>query len=322
MNSLVGVLVGAIGLAVMQPPLPDLSPLAERVVFGGRNVTRNDDIAKSVVGVAVPDGKMFDLCTGVLVAPRVVLTAGHCMIGKTDKAVVIFRRSLLNAPQSAFRVVEKYAVPSGFDADVADGSDPNDVAVILLDRPAPSTAVPLPVSLIPVPPLAKGVMLAGYGAAKYDQKKDRISGNAGFALRTAAAEIVDWSALITLDQSKSGVCRGDSGGPIYAEVGDRLALIATITGVVYPADATEACRSAGRAAVTANWVSWINLRLARWGLPPIQTIEPPFDLGIPPAGTFATTECCRLPDDGNRPAGRRAAPLARGRSLAEISPAS
>jgi V8-like Glu-specific endopeptidase len=308
MNSLLGFLAGAIGLALAQQPSPALRPPVEPVVFGGRNVTRSDDIAKSVVGVAVPDGKMFDLCTGVLVGPRVVLTAGHCMIGKTDKAVVIFRRSLLNAPQSAFRIVEKYAVPSGFDADVADGSDPNDLALVLLDRPAPPSAVPLPVSLIPVAPLAKGVMLAGYGAAKYDQKKDRISGNAGFALRTAAAEIVDWSALITLDQSKSGVCRGDSGGPIYAEVGDRLALIATITGVVYPADAAEACRSAGRAAVTANWVSWINLRLARWGLPPVQTIEPPFDLGIPPIGTYAAAECCRSPDEQSRPARRRAAP--------------
>jgi V8-like Glu-specific endopeptidase len=293
MNSLVGSLLATLGLALAQSPDLGALPPAEPIVFGGRNVTGNDEIAKSVVGIAIPVGKKFDLCTGVLIAPRVVLTAGHCMIGQTENAVVIFRRTLLNAPESAFRVVARYSVPEGFDADVADGGDPDDIALVLLDRPAPPSAAPLPVSLIPVAPLTKGVMLAGYGAAKYDQKKDRISGNAGLVLRTAVAEIVDWADFVTLDQRKAGFCRGDSGGPVYAEVGGRLALIATITGVLYPADSTEACRSNGRAAVTANWVSWINLSLTHWGLPPIQTIEPPLDLGIPASATFARTHCCR-----------------------------
>lgn len=278
--------MGAALAGTAGPPPRAERPPVEKIVFGGRDATKADLIGNSVVGVVVPDKDKYDVCTGVLIAPKVVLTAGHCMTGEIKKIFVVFSRVLMHPPKSKRRALAAFAVPGGSEPRMSRTKANQDIALIGLDRPAPSPATPLPVSLIPLEPHAEGVMVGGFGVTRYIHAKGRETGNAGLALRLSAADILDWSDVITLDQRKSGACKGDSGGPVYKVIDGRPVLLGTVMRLQFLTDSKDGCRDVGLASPTANWVTWIDLTMARWGLAPIQTVDPPDAHGPPSVRSF------------------------------------
>lgn len=179
------------------------------------------------------DGSSYWRCTGSLLSPTVVLTAGHCTEGATQVWVTfdthVERGTLPIADFLAsgpFITGTAYTYPEfciGCGAGLV-RFDTNDVGIVVLDEPAPVTeyaALPT-VGLVDTLSMGTQVDIVGYGVqeravgggqpvwlgtltryyapSKLVASNDRISGE--FLKLTANPA-----------QGKGGTCFGDSGGP-------------------------------------------------------------------------------------------------------------
>jgi protease YdgD len=102
-------------------------------------------------------------CTAVLVAPRVALTAAHCLYGWRvghfmPPGSVHLLQGYRQGHFAAHAVVLRYAMLPGYDPQRAAGSIPRDAAALLLDRALPDA---MPLDATP-PQDAMPVALAGY----------------------------------------------------------------------------------------------------------------------------------------------------------------
>jgi len=150
-------------------------------------------------------------CSGVLVAPRVFLTAGHCTNAAlaAGGAFVAFGDTLSTDASTAIHGEAITDPAYGHDS-----ADPHDLGVILLDRDAPVPPVSLPAagaadglaqeSIAPVS--------VGYGYS-LRQGKDFVYDGARHA--GSVPVVSQTSTLLRLDGPGAHLCFGDSGGPQY-----------------------------------------------------------------------------------------------------------
>jgi hypothetical protein len=159
-----------------------------------------DGDAHPYVGALVVDGAVQ--CSGVLIAPTIFATAGHC--GADGSRVAVSFDSQLNERRNL--------LGGTFEVDPAKRSD---LAVVVLDAPAPVAPALLP-GAGAVDAFGKGasVTSVGYGYSSRDADGSFVYDG----LRRSATSPVTRVAKTTLVLSTSagGPCLGDSGGPQLA----------------------------------------------------------------------------------------------------------
>jgi len=209
-------------LAVLACSLLALVPAAAMV--GGASAPP-DAIGRAVVLIV---GSRGNSCSGVALAPDVVLTAAHCVLPGADYKIVEFDA----ARQPQLRDVASVTAHPKFDLKTMLAHRATaDVALLRLAAPL-SRANPaaLETSSISVSP-GDALVVAGYGLAV------RGDGRSGGTVRGARLEVTGRPGSLQIrlfdpstrgDAPGLGACTGDSGAPVFRD-GAQLVVIGVVS---------------------------------------------------------------------------------------------
>ncbi|MBI5478535.1 MAG: trypsin-like serine protease [Deltaproteobacteria bacterium] len=192
-----------------QPP-GSAPAVVSRPLIGG--VDDLDDI--EVVGIGGEEG-IF--CSGVLLTDRIVATAAHCLDQRTN---VIAWLIVTFGQNKAQAITEMRALEVRWPQETFYG----DVALVLLEGPAPEGATPRPI-LRQLDPALIGqvVRMVAFGVSTMEQSvATKVQGTAKLW------EIGDFLMTMADDTDVAHVCQADSGGAAYMTIDGTEYLIGLI----------------------------------------------------------------------------------------------
>lgn len=212
--------------ALLASPLPLTTPGAPPTpIYGGDLV--EPGAWSSAVAIVMPG----TLCTGTLVAPRIVLTAAHCLVDNPPVGAMEIRLGEdVNLPSSSTYTVKRYAVHPKFCGTDTDKckEDIWDYGFLELNEDV--------AGVDPTPPLSSQdewdeamqiggtVTVVGYGLSE--------DGDITGVKRQVDVPIVKFSGTgLEFQAGGDGLdsCQGDSGGPAFATLGDGSVVLAGVT---------------------------------------------------------------------------------------------
>ncbi|WP_455172086.1 trypsin-like serine peptidase [Azospirillum largimobile] len=197
------VLAGSPGAHAERPLLPGVGP-------GDRRVPVDATAApwRSVVRVQT---NLAGRCTGALVGPRTVVTAGHCLFNPRTRRFLQASslHVLFGYDRGEFTRhvrVARVATDPAYDPAAATPMAAADWAVLTLSEPAPESVPPLPVGAAPLP-AGTPLMLGGYS-------QDR----AQVLMADRDCRLLGESAGLLVHDCDA--TRGTSGGPLLVRSAD------------------------------------------------------------------------------------------------------
>ena len=228
-------LLGLLAVGCGAPLSPARATQHQTIVGGSEDPGDPTVVAFEVAGLVY--------CSGALVGPRTVLTAGHCanLIGTSDKYAVDFGPDA-TAPTRQIRVIQQVTHPSY----TAEGA-PYDFALLQLVEPV-TDVTPLPIATDPMTQADVGTLIrhVGYGI------NDETAGTGEGTKRTATYPITEVDPLIVWSVGPGEqTCNGDSGGPGFLTLSDGGEVLAAVV-----SDGPN-CHDAGwdgRVDVVADWI--------------------------------------------------------------------
>lgn len=225
-----------------------------------------DDSVDIVGGTLAPAGKWPDTvavlgnqgsCSGTLIAPDVVLTAGHCVGGMTT---VIANTLDYNAQTGQRSTIKSHTAYPNWQTTY-------DVSVIVLNTPI-TNVTPRPVATTDCTMTSfsskPAVQLVGFGATDINAQApntklyevtvpvtDAACSNATLGCKPAVAPGGEFAAGDGVKDS----CNGDSGGPVYLNTPRGYVLIGAVSRAYD--NATQACGQGGIYVRADKVLAWI-----------------------------------------------------------------
>ncbi len=197
-------------------------------------------------------------CSGVVIAPQVILTAAHCVAPVKD--VRIFYRD--EAGQPAFVMVQALATHPNYHPDaIAKRRVSIDLALIETQTPLGNRFSPSALDESGVIDVGEPLRIAGYGVAR--EGEGRTAGvlrSASLRAREPVSKILVWAEDPT--GGGAGGCTGDSGGPIFSE--DAAKVVAITAWSAGPTG--KNCGALTQGPLVAPQRGWIEDVLKQWGL--------------------------------------------------------
>lgn len=270
-----GILGGAIlALALCLPAFASASNRAHASVIGGAPAAIEQ--LPSLAYLEGGSGRHAFSCTGAVVAPRVVLTAGHCVedietggfSNPADYRVATGIASpKLAQPENVFDVVATHVFPA-FDPGVIHG----DAAILILSRP--TSAPPLALAGPGEAALYEGgapVAVAGWGLTLPQNRQTPANLQTGSMVvqkpsscsSRVRSYYTDFSpaaqlCVLSPPANATGTCFGDSGGPAIGTRADGAPVEVGVISVVGPECTTKTPNVMTRVDYVSPWVTgWI-----------------------------------------------------------------
>ena len=235
-----------------------LASPAHAIVGGGAPST--EGVARSVVTIV---GSRGNFCTGALIAPRVVLTAAHCVQPGADYRIVEY-----GGGQPTLQGIKSVAIHPGFRMEAMSAHRATaDVALLQLEAPAKGrVAAVLGMPTIPVQ-VGGRFTIAGIGVTV------RGDGKSGGTIRVAGLvatgkpgtlqiRLVDPVGQGTRDGL--GACTGDSGGPVFEDKPGGAAIIGVVSWSTGP-NGSAGCGGMTGVTPLTLYRDWIVQTARPWG---------------------------------------------------------
>jgi trypsin len=215
--------------------------------------------------VVMLTGSQATFCSGVAVARDLVLTAAHCVLPGATYKLVEFD----GARQPVLKDLRAIARHPDFDVTaVLRHRVTADVALIKLVAAIKASPAPLMPAAASV---AAGdrLVVAGYGVAV------RGDGTSGGTVRAATLVTTGQPGTLQIrladpatkgERAGLGACTGDSGAPVYREVGGKLAVIGVVSWSTGPA-LSDGCGGLTGVTPLARYRAWIVEQAAKMGSP-------------------------------------------------------
>jgi len=261
----------------------------QNFIVNGKVITADKAPYNSVVGLY--DSDFHFACTGTLIASATVLTAAHCIEKNAQSLYVVFANHLNEAVMPGFdltintkiRKVTNATVHPDYESESHQELGQSDLAIIHFEGQIPSSysAIQMDNSF---PQKSEKVVLSGFGVSEvkissldgshtpnildlveqgaaicFDKKNIKcalinMTGDGPLRSTVAPVNSIEGNEFLN-NESDSGTCSGDSGGPAFRLVGGRYVL----TGVT--SRGSLSCNKDGVYTIVSKYASWINSKL-------------------------------------------------------------
>ncbi len=217
-------------------------------IVGGAETTR---LARSTLMVLSDRG---GVCSGIVVAQDVVLTAGHC--GSSAASLRIH----WNEGEPVLIEPRQIARHPAYVAGAAQTRSRSvDMMLVRLPSPLPARFVPASLDAGAMPRAGETLDILGYGVTR--EGEARTTGR----LRAASIPVVEpygpGTILIWASRPGSGACQGDSGGPMTRAGSDGIVAVTAFAS----GGAGKGCGGLTQGVLVAPQKGWIDRTLAGWG---------------------------------------------------------
>lgn len=229
-------------------------------IFGGTEVTEKNLLSKSVVAISLRDQFGSEkLCTGALLSSEYVITASHCLGSSLESMRVYFLLNIEDRLKPNF--MNYRSIIDARKSDTFHGS----LAILKLNSPAPNNSIyfTLPSSLQTNELMTGIYKIAGFGAESFDRETRQVTGSSTLKMAelNKIPDIKHDKRFIILSQNEgSGVCVGDSGGPLYLRVENKFILQGIAFKVQNP-NGQDLCRGVSYFTSITNLEGWIAMAL-------------------------------------------------------------